>query len=1349
MNILDTSEQTQITLDGSTLIYGKYSVQGQDLLITTEFDSVLLKDYFEHLPTLVSPQGSKLTPKLVSLLSAYQPNDYLGFEDPQAIGEITLTGGPITVTRAGQQIQLSVGDYIYLNDLVEAGEYNVGITFKDDTALSLEAGARMVIDDFVYDPDTPTEGSMNANVLGGGFSFVSGNVAKVGADAMTVTTPVLTIGVRGTQVAGRANQDGEDNEIILLPNEDGTVGQILVSNESGSVLLTEAFQGTTITSAVVAPSIPVIIPEDIVLKKFAKTIATNKTTLKTSKKNKQSKEAEKEKKKLEKEKEELEQEKEQLEEEAEQLEEEKAELEEKLADEDITEEEKAQLEEELAAVEEKVVAVEEKVEQVVEQAEQVEQKFEQVEQQIQQIEKEFEQFFEEIKEEFGEEVVADVEQAVAEAEKVFEEKIQEEVAKEVEAEIKEEEKIEDPFEEAPEEEMDQQMEQKVEEEIQQLEEEIQQLEEEPIVEEAIEEDIFKDEGMMNEEDKMEEVKIEEEIKEFETELAKEEPIMDNNFVAFEEPNMDEPVDDYVVEQFEPAPQLDVMEEEFVYEEPVQEEQQDAEPVDYAPTASADAVTVSETISDGASVATVTGNDAGGDTLTYSIVSGNDGGLFQIDASTGEITYVKDVTQLATEDFENLSDGATPTGWQGSQAKIKNTTYDTGVLGRIGNDTSGNQLVYKTFDVGTQYANKRIKIDFTFHEYGSWDADQWGNTDEYFRAWVNDDMKINDLRQGGQSNHDMKYGSKVGGSKKGWNKIKKNEGMAIVNNYQESDQYSMYGKVQNDGTVKIGFGAILAESINNESFGVDNIKVRLAGLDYEDVNQHTLTVRVSDGNQYVEVDQVINVSDGNDAPIFDEGRSAISIAENGSSGEQVQVVKATDADDDTMTYSIIDGNTGNKFAIDSSTGIITTTGALDYETTTSYTLTIKAEDPDGASATTTQVVNVTNDTGDDVTIHENVLDFEDVHSSNDGGEIAYKLDIGYYQMDLGYGDATNQGRIIRQTGHNYHSLADVGASSLQGKDIVYVHNGNNSGFGAEWRSGTGQASDSSASDPNSAIWSWVDDGGILLIQDRHVTNANAMLLGESATITRSVLNGTNDDTDFRTELNDTLLYNGAAGTLTNNTLDGGNHTDHGYITNLGTGEVGIGHRGTNNPTPRGEDYYNAFAYKYGSGLVYYDTYPMDLWDGYGVSNTYSASSTLTSGGAQTYNENLIQWAASLYYDGASQINGTDGSETILGTMGDDVIFGGFGGDTLWGGDGADTFVYTNTNQTQPSQPDHIQDFDSSEDSIDISAITSGASVSRTLTNNTQFKLDTDNNGTYEMEFNLVGYTGTADDVTVVT
>ncbi len=104
----------------------------------------------------------------------------------------------------------------------------MGIAFADQSSISIDPGTTMVIDDFVYDPENPTTGSMNANVLTGNFSFVSGQIAKTGADAMQVTTPVLTIGVRGTQVAGKANTEGEENEIVLLPNEDGTVGEVMI-----------------------------------------------------------------------------------------------------------------------------------------------------------------------------------------------------------------------------------------------------------------------------------------------------------------------------------------------------------------------------------------------------------------------------------------------------------------------------------------------------------------------------------------------------------------------------------------------------------------------------------------------------------------------------------------------------------------------------------------------------------------------------------------------------------------------------------------------------------------------------------------------------------------------------------------------------------------------------------------------------------------------------------------------------------------------------------------------------------------------------------------------------------------
>ena len=355
MNTLNTSGKTSITIDGSVLLRGDYSVIDKDLIISTDSDTVLVKDYFVNLPTLVSPQGATLTPKLVSSLSAYQSNEFLAFQDPKAIGEITVTDGPIVITRVGQKIELQQGDFIYLNDFVDVGQNTVGITFKDDTALSLEPGAKMVVDEFYYDPEA-NQGGMNADVIGGSFSFVSGNIAKVGNDAMTVSTPVLTIGVRGTQVAGRANQEGEDNEIVLLPNADGTVGEISIKNDSGEVILTEAYQATTITSAIMPPTVPVILPKEIVLKKYAKTISTTRKTEKIKEVERETEEATKEKEEAESEKEQLEEEAEELEEEAEQLEEEKEQLEEEA---EQLEEEKEQLEEKAEELKEEIAELEE------------------------------------------------------------------------------------------------------------------------------------------------------------------------------------------------------------------------------------------------------------------------------------------------------------------------------------------------------------------------------------------------------------------------------------------------------------------------------------------------------------------------------------------------------------------------------------------------------------------------------------------------------------------------------------------------------------------------------------------------------------------------------------------------------------------------------------------------------------------------------------------------------------------------------------------------------------------------------------------------------------------------------
>ena len=97
---------------------------------------------------------------------------------------------------------------------------------------------------------------------------------------------------------------------------------------------------------------------------------------------------------------------------------------------------------------------------------------------------------------------------------------------------------------------------------------------------------------------------------------------------------------------------------------------------------------------------------------------------------------------------------------------------------------------------------------------------------------------------------------------------------------------------------------------------------------------------------------------NRVPAFGSATYSFSIAEDAATGGAVGSVSATDADDDTLTYTIESGNGDGKFAIDGGTGAITVAGALDHETTPSYTLTVQADDGNGGTDTATVNVTVT-------------------------------------------------------------------------------------------------------------------------------------------------------------------------------------------------------------------------------------------------------------------------------------------------------------------------------------------------------------------------------------------------------
>ena len=117
--------------------------------------------------------------------------------------------------------QTKLGDLVYKGDVVQTGaDGKVGITFTDGTAFNLSSNARMILNEFVYDPN----GNSNSTLFSltkGTFTFVAGKVAKTGD--MKIDTPVATMGIRGTTPHVEISDDGSVRFSTLIEDNKDSV----------------------------------------------------------------------------------------------------------------------------------------------------------------------------------------------------------------------------------------------------------------------------------------------------------------------------------------------------------------------------------------------------------------------------------------------------------------------------------------------------------------------------------------------------------------------------------------------------------------------------------------------------------------------------------------------------------------------------------------------------------------------------------------------------------------------------------------------------------------------------------------------------------------------------------------------------------------------------------------------------------------------------------------------------------------------------------------------------------------------------------------------------------------------
>ncbi len=199
--------------------------------------------------------------RLIRKILLATANSFLlvGFVSASPIGDVVESTGVGTLLReTSDLVEAKVGEEIQLNDTAQTAKGRMLIKFLDEAELSLIEHTKVYIDKVYYDPD-PSKSKMVMKMALGTARFASGRLGMVPKQNIDITTPTAQIAVRGTDFTTTIDELGR-SLVILLPDEFGEPsGEIVVSNEAGSVTLTQAYAATMVSSVSSPPVQKVVI----------------------------------------------------------------------------------------------------------------------------------------------------------------------------------------------------------------------------------------------------------------------------------------------------------------------------------------------------------------------------------------------------------------------------------------------------------------------------------------------------------------------------------------------------------------------------------------------------------------------------------------------------------------------------------------------------------------------------------------------------------------------------------------------------------------------------------------------------------------------------------------------------------------------------------------------------------------------------------------------------------------------------------------------------------------------------------------------------------------------------------
>ena len=125
------------------------------------------------------------------------------------IGLIKVSKGSVHIQRGAEKMPAVVGAGVQATDVIVTGaDGSAGITFTDNSLVSVGPGSVFAIDKYSFD-STTHQGEFEGNLKQGRLAAISGKMVKQSPESMKIRTPSAIMGVRGTEFVVQVDEKGK------------------------------------------------------------------------------------------------------------------------------------------------------------------------------------------------------------------------------------------------------------------------------------------------------------------------------------------------------------------------------------------------------------------------------------------------------------------------------------------------------------------------------------------------------------------------------------------------------------------------------------------------------------------------------------------------------------------------------------------------------------------------------------------------------------------------------------------------------------------------------------------------------------------------------------------------------------------------------------------------------------------------------------------------------------------------------------------------------------------------------------------------------------------------------------